>query len=115
MLVIGNPTTTSGTFFDAWHSKSEGKNLFSIKPSNHPNIIKALNYLKMTWDEYKTYEAGDEKTKLPKGWKDEIPGALSLRAVERWKTNLGISTPLWDAMAEGEFPNAADNARIRLS
>lgn len=113
LLLIGNPTTTSGSFYDAFHSQAGIWNTLTVAVPAHPNIVAGLETLGLTWEEYKRAPFGEHP--LPAGWEAPIPGAVTLAVVDRRKVRFGVDTPAWDATIEGRFPSGTDRNLVALA
>jgi hypothetical protein len=112
LLTIGNPTVISGSFFEAFNSKSEINATLTMSPIRHPNVLAALDHLGITWDEFIAARFGTYK--LADGWQDPFPGAISLPTIDLFKVEFGVGTPSWDSIVEGQFPSAGDRALVSL-
>ncbi len=114
LLTIGNPTVTSGPFFDAFHSQAGTNALLTLSVRTHPNIVAQLAELGMTWEQFRDAPAG--QTRLPDDLPVIIPGAVSIWKVESDKATLGgPGSPGWAAVIEGEFPSAGDRGLVDLA
>lgn len=86
IVMIGNPTTTSGTFYDAfkmpdiWHG-------FRISCFDHPNVVLG---------------------------KEVIKGAVTRRWIEERKRVWGENHPLWYSRVLGDFPKISARGVIPL-
>lgn len=86
VVMAGNPTRTSGTFYDAFHSKRASWEPLHIASTEGPN-----------------FHGGD------------IPGLATPEWVEWAKGQWGEGTPAWDVRVLGNFPSQAENAVIGLA
>lgn len=86
MLVIGNPTSPAGQFYEA--SKLPTYNKITISCFEHPNVL-----------------AG----------KEIIPGAVTRTYIEEAKTEWGEDSPLWQSRVLGEFPTEGKDTLISLA
>lgn len=112
LLTIGNPTVTSGPFHDAFHTAASLNSLLTLPVRSHPNISAQLAALGMTWEEYRDTPPG--VLHLPMDLPVPIPGAVTLYKIEDDKVTLGVGTPAWSAVVEGDFPSAGDRALVDL-
>lgn len=86
IVMIGNPTVTSGAFYDAcktpkfWHG-------FKISCLDHPNVV-----------------AG----------KELIAGAVTQEWIEERRAKWGEHHPLWDSRVLGEFPKVSERGTVPL-
>lgn len=113
LLTIGNPTTTSGSFFDAFNAKSKINSTLTMSPRTHPNVTEALECLGITWEQFVASDYGHYE--LPDDWEDPFPGAVSLMDIDIAKEEWGVGTPSWDSIIEGSFPTAGDRALVSLA
>ena len=88
LLLIGNPTTTSGTFRRAFHQERSIYHCITISALGSPNV-----------------QAG----------KLVVPGLTTARWVEERRQIWGDQNPLYRARVLGEFPDQAEDTLIRLS
>lgn len=110
LLTIGNPTVSSGSFYAAFHTKSEINATITMSPATHPNILEALGELGVTWDDFVSAPFGEFR--LPPDWRDPFPGAISLTTLELYKVEIGVGSPDWDSMVGGQFPSASERAIV---
>jgi hypothetical protein len=87
-LMLGNPTQTSGTFFDAFHSKREFWNPIHISSEESPNVI-----------------AG----------KMLVPGLAMREQIEQYARAWGKDSPKYAVRVAGNFPAQASDAVIGLA
>lgn len=85
VVLTGNPTRTSGTFYDAFHSKRAGWCTKHIRSLDTPN-----------------FHGGN------------IPGLANPAWAEWAKQHWGVGTPAWDVRAEGNFPRQGENVVVAL-
>jgi phage terminase large subunit len=116
LLVIGNPTVTSGRYFDAFNDPNQTplNSLLTLSPKTHPNILTGLEYFGITWDEFLAVEPGVYQLPM-ETWHDPFPGAVSLVTIDLFKGIYGVGTPAFDAIVLGQFPSAGDKAIINLN
>lgn len=112
LLTIGNPTVTSGPFHDAFHSAASLNSLLTLSVRTHPNIEAQLAAIGLNWEEYRETPPG--VLRLPDDLPVPVPGAVTLYKVEDDKVTLGVGSPGWAAVVEGDFPSAGDRALIDL-
>lgn len=86
VVLAGNPTRTSGTFYDTFHSKRASWNTLHIASTETPN-----------------FHGGD------------IPGLATPAWAEWAKGQWGEGTPSWDVRVLGNFPGQAENTVIGLA
>jgi len=88
LLVLGNPTKTSGTFYDAFTTKRQFWKLFHVSSMETPNYIEG---------------------------RDVIPGLATREWIEEMRQEWGEESPFWQVHVLGEFPSQAENAVIGLA
>jgi hypothetical protein len=93
ILAIGNPTVTSGPFFDAFHPK----------PGSAPGP--AWTRLHVGAFEVPNVVTGHE----------DFPGLVTREWVEGRRAAWGEKSPMWQSRVLGEFPTQADDALVPLS
>lgn len=84
-LAIGNPTSTSGPFYDAF--KSPNYNKFTVSCLDHPNI---------------------------KEQREVIPGAVTQMWIEERKIEWGESSTFWKSYVLGEFPEQGEDNLFKI-
>ncbi len=89
ILALSNPTRTSGTYFDAFHTKRDAWLTFHVPSTSTPNF------------------RGDPAQR--------IPGLATPEWVELAKTLWGEHSPYFDVRVRGEFPTEGENVVIGLS
>lgn len=103
LLMIGNPTSASGRFYEAF--RTPGIEKFKISAFDTPNFtefgITREDIVANTWQEKIT---GD----LPRPYL--VTPAWVRKRYERW----GLGSALWDARVEGDFPKAGIDTLIPL-
>lgn len=87
IFLIGNPTTTSGTFYEAFHKRGPWK-LIHISCFDHPNVV---------------------------GNKEIVKGAVTRTWVEEQRTKYGENSPFWFARVLGDFPKISNRGVIPLA
>jgi len=85
-LAIGNPTSTSGKFYQ--NSLLPSFHKIRISCFEHPNVVHN---------------------------QEIIPGAVTRQFIEDAKSEWGESTPIWDSRILGKPPDEGDDTLIRLS
>lgn len=88
VLMFGNPTKTSGYFFDAFHEKREYFRTIHISSEETPNVI--------------------ERRKV-------VPGLALYEWVQEKRTEWGVDSPLYAMRVRGNFPAQASNAVVGLA
>lgn len=86
MVMLGNPTRTSGYFFDAFHSKRQFWHLIDVSSEESPNI---------TGERY-------------------IPGLATKEWVDAMIQEWGADSPFVDVRIRGRFPSQAENSVIGI-
>jgi hypothetical protein len=86
ILMIGNPTTTSGTFYDAFKNPDHWK-CMRISCMDHPNVIEG---------------------------KEVIQGAVTRGWIDEKKAQWGEGHPFWYSRVLGEFPKISNRGVIPL-
>jgi hypothetical protein len=86
VVLTGNPTRTSGTFYDSFHAKRDAWKPLHIRSMDNPN-----------------FHGGD------------IPGLANPAWVEWAKKQWGVGTPAWDVRVEGNFPRLGENTVCSLA
>jgi phage terminase large subunit len=88
MLMIGNPTQTSGTFYGAFHDNARFWERFHISSEQTPNVVSG----------------------------EIVVRGLATRAwIEERKQEWGEGSPLYDIRVRGDFPSQGSNAVIGLA
>ena len=101
VLALGNPTISSGPFFDAFNANREGWNLITISAFDTPNL-QGLTL--------------DGLLKLPEKELDNnpFPFLTTRRWVKEKHREWGPGHPLWESRVLGQFPMQGDDALISL-
>jgi phage terminase large subunit len=108
VLVIGNPTRVSGTFYDAFHSKRAAWTTIHVDSRTTPNFPRGF---------FDTEGVSlDDLARLPPVPESQrIPGLATpewvVWAAEQW----GVGTPQWDVRVCGNFPTQGDDSVIPLA
>jgi hypothetical protein len=102
VLALGNPTISSGPFYDAFTTNREGWNLFTISAFDTPNL------------EGLTLE---QLLALPEPELDAnpLPYLTTRRWVKEKYFEWGPGHPLWDARVLGNFPMQSEDALLSLA
>ena len=87
VLALGNPTQTSGWFFDAFHERRKGWNLFDVASYDTPNFIEN---------------------------RAVIPGLADRDFVQEVIDDYGEGSPQYAVRVAGKFPSNVANAVIGL-
>jgi phage terminase large subunit len=101
VLLLGNPTITSGEFYDAFTSKRESWHTITTGAFDTPNLegVSLERLLAMTPDELAA---------------NPVPNITTRQWVRDQYLELGPDHPLWQANVLAEFPTEAENALIPL-
>lgn len=86
ILMIGNPTTTSGTFYEAFKHPDTWK-CMRISCMDHPNVVEG---------------------------KEIIPGAVTRSWIDERRDEWGEAHPFWYSRVLGEFPKISNRGVIPL-
>lgn len=121
VLLIGNPTEPSGTFYDAFTKPELGYNCFTISAFDSPNFIDAgirnLQDLLVTFTAPEGVKQADwikqvneelEKRMNPTYRNGLIAPSVVFNRYHEW----GTDSPAWESLIMGEFPSQADQALI---
>lgn len=87
VLMLSNPTRTSGTFFEAFNTKREFWHPLHISAEESPNVREG---------------------------RIVIPGLATREWVEEKRREWGETSPLYQVRVRGDFPSQAENAIIPL-
>lgn len=87
VLALGNPTQTSGWFFDAFHERRAGWELFHISSKDTPNVIEG---------------------------RVVIPGLADRDFIHEIAEDYGEDSPVYAVRVSGDFPQNVANAVIGL-
>ena len=101
VLALGNPTISSGPFYDAFTSNREDWNLITIPAFGTPNLrgLTAESLLELTEEEL------DQNPR---------PYLVNRRWVKEKYNEWGPGHPLWESRVLGNFPQESDDALISL-
>lgn len=107
MLTTGNPTQTSGEFYDAFHEKSEFWNGFHVSAYDTPNVIAGYEVIpglaSREWCEARKKEWGEESAEyqvrvlgnFPSQGASSIVSLLSYElSVKQWAATMALEGPL---------------------
>jgi hypothetical protein len=102
VLALGNPTISSGPFYDVFASQREGWNLITISAFDTPNLagVTLDNLLQMSEQEL------DNNTS---------PYLTTRRWVREKFSEWGPGHPLWEARVLGSFPVESEDALLPLA
>lgn len=87
LVLTGNPTKSSGTFFDVFHTKQDHWDTMAVSSLNSPNVIAD---------------------------KIVISGLATRKWCEQMAAEWGTTSPLYQVHVQGEFATQAENAIIGL-
>ncbi|HSR09308.1 MAG TPA: hypothetical protein VLM42_19405 [Bryobacteraceae bacterium] len=102
VLALGNPTISSGPFYDAFTANREGWNLITISAFDTPNL-QGLTLEKLLLLPDKELD------------NNPVPYLTTRRWVREKYSEWGPGHPLWDSRVLGNFPEQAEDALISLS
>jgi phage terminase large subunit len=102
VLAVGNPTISSGPFYDAFTSNREGWNLITISAFDTPNLQG------ITIDTLSTLSE-EELDRNPR------PYLTTRRWVREKYSEWRPGHPLWESRVLGNFPQESDDALFSLS
>ena len=88
MLMLGNPTQASGTFFDAFNSKQEFWRTFHISSEETPNVVLG---------------------------RDVVRGLATKQWVDEMRAEWGEESPVFQVRVKGNFADQAENAVIGMA
>ena len=102
ILALGNPTTASGPFYDAFTANREGWSLFTISAFDTPNLagLDLESLLALSEDEL------DQNVR---------PYLTTRRWVKEKHREWGPGHPLWESRVLGNFPRQSQDALISLT
>ena len=84
MLLLGNPLSLTGEFYDSHHGKSPLYERVSISAYDSPNVIE--------------------------GRLDALPGLVTPEDIEEHRLDWGLDSPLYIASVLGQFPEALEDS-----
>lgn len=102
VLALGNPTVTSGPFYDAFTSNREGWRTFTISAFDSPNLA-GLTV--------------EDLSSLDEGGLDEAarPYLVTRRWVREKQREWGEGHPLWASRVLGQFPAQSEDSLLSLA
>jgi phage terminase large subunit len=102
VLALGNPTVSSGPFYDAFTTNRAGWSTFTISAFDSPNLA-GLSL--------------DAMLALPDDERDRNvrPYLVTRRWVKEKFHEWGVGHPLWEGRVCGQFPAQSDDALISLA
>jgi phage terminase large subunit len=116
VLLIGNPTTPGGTFYDMFTKPELGANCFTISAFDTPNFtannIKTLEDLLAIFTPPLGVKQADHNTAMQKKLKMPFPNLIDPSVVYGRYFEWGTDSPAWESLIMGEFPSQADQALI---
>ncbi len=115
VLAIGNPTTTSGDFYDAFHSKKKLWHEVHMSPRNHPNIVSGLQQMGLNWNQFLDIPFGSETDEEIANLDEVFTGAVTLMDIHEAKEEWGIGSPGWKSIVMGEFPPISERTIISMA
>jgi hypothetical protein len=113
LLTIGNPTVTSGPFYDMFHSKQKLYSTLHMSPRTHPNIVEGLKQLGMSWKQFLDLPYGERNEEI-EALHEPFPGAVTLIDIHEAKEEWGIGSPGWSSIIMGDFPPMSDRTLISM-
>lgn len=121
VLLIGNPTSPSGAFYDAFTKPELGYNCFTVSAFDSPNFT-AVN-IKTVEDLLTLFTPRNDVPQAE--WTRRVNNALAPRMDATYSGRLidpsvvyaryhewGSDSPAWQALVMGEFPSEAEQALI---
>lgn len=111
ILMLGNPTITSGRFYNAFGRNRHNWKTFTIDAFDTPNFVDIPG------------ESADEKIERLLWWEEHEPekideGPRPYMVTRRWVLQRyhewGTSSPLWMARVRGRFPSMSETSLIAL-
>ncbi|HMT18566.1 MAG TPA: hypothetical protein PKD15_00860 [Candidatus Saccharibacteria bacterium] len=120
VLLIGNPTNPSGTFYDAFTKPQLGYNCITVSAFNSPNFtdsgITDLETLLRVFTPPENVEQAEwtnkVNAKLEKRLDKTFTGLISPSVVYSRYHEWGVDSPAWQSLVMGEFPSQASQALI---
>jgi hypothetical protein len=120
VLLIGNPTTPSGAFYDAFTKKELGYNCFTVSAFQTPNFtdvgINTVDDLLRLFTAPVGYPQADWTTKVNAKIEQQMNpvyrGLIAPSVVYGRLHEWGQDSPAWESLVMGEFPSQADQALI---
>lgn len=120
VLLIGNPTEPSGTFFDAFTKPELGYNCFTVSAFDTPNFtdtgIKTLEDLLQLYTPPEGIKQSDHtkqvNARLEKQMNPTYRGLIAPDVVYSRYHEWGTDSPAWESLIMGEFPSQASQSLI---
>lgn len=116
ILLIGNPTTPGGTFYDAFTKPELGYNTFTISAFDTPNFTE--NGISTTSDLLRLFTPPQNGSQakhtahVMSTLKQPFPNLIDPSVVYGRYHEWGTDSPAWESLIMGEFPSQADQALI---
>jgi hypothetical protein len=88
VVLFGNPTQTSGEFFDAFHGKAAFYRRIHVSSEETPNVVEG---------------------------RAVVPGLATREWIDEKRAEWGEESPLYQVRAKGNFPEQASNAVVGLA
>lgn len=105
LLALGNPTISSGPFYDAFTSQRAGWHTFTIDAFDTPNFTQ----LGITSAEDLLSRSDDDLAHVPRPYLVTPAWAKDILQEQ------GDTSPIWQARVRGQFPDQSEDALISLS
>lgn len=120
VLLIGNPTEPSGTFYDAFTKPELGYNCFTVSAFDTPNFtdtgIRDLETLLATFTPPEGVTQAEWTAKVNLDLEEKMNptyrGLIAPSVVYSRYFEWGTDSPAWQSLVMGEFPSQADQALI---
>lgn len=116
ILYIGNPTTPSGTFYDAFMNQKLPIKRFTISAFDSPNFtannIRTVEDLLNLFTPPQGIEQAEHTARVQKSLKQPYPALIDPSVVYERYHEWGTDSPAWQSLVMGEFPTQADQALI---
>lgn len=118
ILQLGNPTISSGTFYDIFKEQRTGWNLFTISAFDTPNLQDC--YLEFEDEEGVKIRVGHGQRNLLELSEDErLINPLPYLTTKQWVFEryheLGPNDPVFQARVLGQFPNQSQDSLLSLA
>jgi phage terminase large subunit len=118
ILVLGNPTISSGPFHEAFHASREAWNLFTISAFDTPNLDGiSLTYIGADGKSVTVGNGDRDLLSLPDEELDKNcrPYLTTRRWVKERFIEWGPNSPLFEARVCGSFPKQSEDSLISLA
>lgn len=120
VLLIGNPTEPSGTFFDAFNKPELGYNCITVSAFDSPNFISTgIRDIETLLEKFTPPEGVKQSdwinqvnAELNKRMDKNFTGLISPSVVFSRYFEWGADSPAWQALIMGEFPSQASQSLI---